>query len=81
MQANLGLLFERKAKISCNEARSVTKNLRATQDCMRTSRKTDFCQKNETFAGLKINFVDLTYPGQRPELPSLSHHFLLMRTK
>ena len=77
MQANLGLMFERKARISCNEGRSVTKNLRARQDCMRTSRKTDFRQKNEISAGLKITFVDMTYPGQRPELPSLSRHFLL----
>ena len=45
---------------------------------MRTSRKTDFRQKNETSAGLKITFVGLTYPGHRPELPSLSHHFLLI---
>ena len=78
MQANLGLMFERKAKI-CNDGRSVTKNLRARQDCMRNSRKTDFRQKNETSAGLKITFVVMTYPGQRPELPSLSHHFLLVQ--
>ena len=77
MQANLGLMFERKAKVSCNGGRGVTKNLRATQDYKRTSRKTDFRQKNETSAGLKITFVDMTYPGQRPELPSLSRHFLL----
>ena len=78
MQANLGLMFERKAKISCNGGRSVTKNLRARQDCMLTSRKTDFRQKNETSAGLKMTFVDMTYPDQRPELPSLSRHFLLL---
>ena len=72
MQANFGLMFERKAKISCNGGRSVTKNLRARQDCMN-----DLCQKNETSAGLKITFVDMTYPGQHPELPSLSRHFLL----
>ena len=66
------------AKISCNGGRSVTKNLRAGQDCMRTSLKTDFHQKNETSARLKITFVDMTYPGQRPELLSLSRHFLLM---
>ena len=79
MQANLGLIFERKAKISCNGGRSVTENLRARQDCVRTSRKTDFRQKNEISAGLKITFVGIcmTYPGQRHELPSLSHHFLL----
>ena len=96
MQANLGLMCERKAKTSCNrtlshnaetkdfarltshpvrgwtgknkafcspgtqngcrvikvcDGRSVTKNPRARQDCMRTSRKTDFRQKNETSAG------------------------------
>ena len=27
---------------------------------------------------LKISFVDMTYPGQRPEPPSLSPHFLLV---
>ena len=81
MEANLVVMFERKAKISCNGGRSVTKNLRAWQDCMRMSRKTDFCQKNETSTGLKITFVDMTYPGQRPELPSLSHHFLLITTE
>ena len=75
MQANLGLMFERKAKISCNGRRSVTKNLRVRQDCMRTSRQTDFRQKNETSAGLKITFVDMTYPGKRLERSSLSRHF------
>ena len=79
MQANVGLMFERKAKISCNGGRSVAKNLRASQDCMQMSRKTDFRQKNETSAGLKITFEDMTYPGQRPELPSLSRYFLLSR--
>ena len=78
MQANLGLMFERKAKISCNCGRSVAKNLRARQDCVRTSRKTDFRQKNQTSARLKITFVDMTYPGQRPEFSSLSRHFLLV---
>ena len=81
MQPNLGVMFERKAKISCNDGRSVTKNLRARNDCMRTSRKTGFHHKNETSAGLKITSVDMTYPGQRPELPSLlllsSEHTLL----
>ena len=71
------VMFQRKAKLSCNGGRSATKNLRARQDCMPTSRKTDFRQVNETSAGLKITFVDMTYPGQRPELPSLSHHILL----
>ena len=77
MQVNLGLVVERKAKISCNGAQSVTKNLRERQDCMPTS-QTDLRQKNETLAGLKITFVDMTYPAQRPELPSLSPHFLFM---
>ena len=71
MQADLGLMFERKAKFSCNGGRSVTQNLRARQNCLRTSRKTDFRQKNETSAGLKITFVGMTYPGQRPEFPSV----------
>ena len=71
MQVNLGLMFERKAKISCNGGRSVTNNLRARQDYMRTLGK-------QTSAGLKITFVDMTYPGQHPELPSLSRHFLLL---
>ena len=70
MQANLGLMLERKTKISCNGGRSVTKNLRARQDCTQTPRQTAFRQKNETSAELKITFVDLTYPGQRPEVPS-----------
>ena len=34
--------------------------------------------ENETSARLKITFVDKTYTGQRPELPSLSRHFLLL---
>ena len=72
------LIFERKAKISCNSGRSVIKNLRVRQECMRTTRKTDFRQKNKTSAGLKITFMDVTYPSQRPELPSLSRHFLLL---
>ena len=45
---------------------------------MRTSWKTDFRQENETSDGLKTTFVDMTYPDQRPELPSLSHHFHLV---
>ena len=39
--------------------------------------ETDFRQKNETSAGLKITFVGMTYPSQRPERHSLSRHFLL----
>ena len=78
MQANLGLMFEKKAKISCNSGQSVIKNLKARQDCRWTSQKTDFSQKNETSTGLKITFVNITYPGQRPELPSLSRRFLLL---
>ena len=58
MEANLGLMFERKAKISYNGGGSVTKNLRARQDCMQTSRKTNFRQKNETSARLKRTFVE-----------------------
>ena len=46
MQANLSLMFEIKAKVSRNRGLGVTKNLRATQDCMRTSRGTDFRKKN-----------------------------------
>ena len=76
MQANLGLMFERKAKISCRQ--SVSKKLGARQHCMRASRKTDFRQKNEACSRLKISFVDLIYPRQRPEPPSLSRHFLLV---
>ena len=36
---------------------------------MRTSRKTDFRK-------LKITLVSMTYPGQRPQCPSLSPHVL-----
>ena len=43
---------------------------------MRTSRKTDFT-RTKTSARLKITFVDMTYPDQRPEPQSLSPHFLL----
>ena len=31
-----------------------------------------------TWGRLKIFFVDMKYPGQRPEPPSLSPHFLLV---
>ena len=51
MQVNLGLMFERKAKIPCNGGRSVTKKLRTGQDCMRTSRKKEFATKT----GLPLN--------------------------
>ena len=51
MQANLGLMFEGKAKVSCNGGRGVTKNLRATQDCKRTPRKTDFRWAKNNFRG------------------------------
>ena len=40
---------------------------------MRTSRKTDFRK-------LKITLVASTYPGQRPQCPSLSPHVLLSKT-
>ena len=69
MQANLVLMFERKAKISCNGGQSGL-NVCA---CERLGR--------QTFACLKITFVDMTYPGQRPEPPSLSPHFLLFTIK
>ena len=76
MQANLGPMFERKyIFISLPHAPSFslfTKNLRAKQDCMQTSPRT------KTSARLKITFVDITYPGQRLEPPSLSPHFLLV---
>ena len=80
MQANLSLMFEIKAKVSRNGGRGVTKNLRATQDCMRTSRGTALRHKNETSAGLKITIVNMAYPGQRPGLPFLSRHFLFINT-
>ena len=35
----------KKSKNSCNGGRGVTKNLRAGENCMQTSRKTDFRQK------------------------------------
>ena len=34
--------------------------------------------RTKTSSRLKITFVDMTYPGQRPEPPSLSPHFLLI---
>ena len=34
--------------------------------------------RTKTSARLKITFVDMTYPGQGPELPSLYPHFLLL---
>ena len=34
--------------------------------------------RRQTSARLKITFVDMIYPGQRPEPPSLSPHFLLV---
>ena len=46
-----------------------TKNLRSRLLSMRKSRKTDFRK-------LKITLVALTYPGQRPQCPSLSPHVL-----
>ena len=71
MQVNLGLMFERKAKISCNDGRSGLD----VCACGRLGRQTS--ARTKTFARLKITFVDMTYPGQRPEPPSLSPHFLL----
>ena len=72
MQVNLGLMFERKAKISCNGGRSRLD----VCVCGRLGRQTS--ARTKTFARLKITFVDMTYPGQRPEPPSLSPHFLLL---
>ena len=72
MQVNLGLMFERKAKISCNGGRSGLD----VCACGRLRRQTS--ARTKTFARLKITFVDMTYPGQRPEPPSLSPHFLLL---
>ena len=40
---------------------------------MRTSEEIDFRFRLK----LKITLVESTYPGQRPERPSLSPHFLL----
>ena len=44
--------------------------------CRRLGRQTS--ARTKTSARLKITFVDITYPGQRPEPPSLSPHFLLV---
>ena len=71
MQVNLGLMFERKAKISCNGGRSGLD----VCACGRLGRQTS--ARTKTFLRLKITFVDMTYPGQRPKPPSLSPHFLL----
>ena len=43
--------------------------------CGRLGRQTS--ARTMTSTRLKITFVDITYPGQRPEPPSLSPHFLL----
>ena len=43
--------------------------------CGRLGRQT--FARTKTSARLKITFVDMTYPGQRPEPPSLSPHFSL----
>ena len=42
---------------------------------MRTSGEIDFRFRLK----LKITLVDSTYPSQRPQCPSLSHHFLLVK--
>ena len=44
---------------------------------MRTSRKTDY-RLSKDFRSSKDYFLDMTYPGQRPEPPSLSPHFILV---
>ena len=78
MQANLGLIFERIAKISCDGGRSVPKNLRARQDCMRTSREIYFRPKSQTSVGLKTT-VSWTWhiPANALSFPLCPHHFLL----
>ena len=48
-----------------------TGNLRSKLYSVWTSRKTDFRKR-------KITLVASTYPGQRPQCPSLSPHVLLM---
>ena len=45
--------------------------------CGRLGRQTS--ARTKTSARLKRTFVDMTNPGQRPEPPSLSPHFLLLR--
>ena len=46
-------------------------------------RSNDFSRAGNTFpwtsASLKITFMESTYPGQRPQSPSLSPHFLLIK--
>ena len=46
-------------------------------------RSNDFSRAGNTFpwtsASLKITLMESTYPGQRPQSPSLSPHFLLLR--
>ena len=44
--------------------------------CGRIGRQTS--ARTKTSARLKITFMDITYPGQHPEPPSLSPHFLLV---
>ena len=46
-----------------------------TSACGRLRRQT--YARTNTSGRLKITFVDMTYPGQCPEPPSLSPHFLL----
>ena len=45
--------------------------------CGRLEKQTS--ARTKTSVRLKITFVDMTYPGQRPEPPSLSPHFLLLK--
>ena len=47
---------------------------RSKTACGRLGRQTS--PRTKTSARLKITFVDITYPGQRLERPSLSPHFL-----
>ena len=48
---------------------------RSKTACGRLGRQTS--NRTKTSARLNITFVDITYPGQRLEPPSLSPHFLL----
>ena len=48
-------------------------NNQLVKGIMRTSGEIGFCFRLK----LKITLVDLTYPSQRPQCPSLSPHFLL----
>ena len=74
MQANLGLMFEEKQIFHV-----MADEVDLTSACGRLGRQTS--ARTKTSARLKITFVDMTYPGQRTEPPSLSPHFLLVLEK